>query len=110
MQDKENSDLESEDPQDPEDPEEVDHTSEFSETDRVVDMMQDHCAIAKIWMTDFALFSNPFLNSAEVNILLHQVWRHAEDKQKVYAEHPTQASALIIHYSLHPSRPITVSL
>ena len=130
VQDKENGEP---DPEDPVDPEEVDRTEEVSETSgsdedevmvveqprigkkktrsvsSVVDALQDHCAIAKIWVTDFTLFSNPFLNAAEVNILVHQAWRHAEDKQKLYAERPKEASALVIHCSFHPSRPKTDS-
>ena len=103
VQDKENGDPEPEDPEDPEDPEEVDRTAELSETfgsdedevivveqpktgkkktrsvSGVVDAWQGPCAIAKIWVTDFTLFSNPFLNAAKVNIIVHQAWRHAED-------------------------------
>ena len=90
MQDKENGDPE------PEDPQEVDRTTELSETSGsdedevmvvkqpktakkktwsvpvVVVALQGHCAIAEIWVTDFTLFSNPLLNAAEVNILVHQ--------------------------------------
>ena len=134
VQDKENGDPEPEDPEDPGDPEEIDCTAEVSETSvsdedevmvvkspktgkkktrsvsGVVDALQGHCAIAKIWFTDFTLFSNPFLNAAEINILVHQAWRHAEDKQKLWAERPKEASALVIHCSFHPSCQITDSL
>ena len=70
----------------------------------VVDALQGHCAIAKIWVTDFTLCSNPFINVVEVNILVDQAWRHAEAKQKLYAEHPNEACELVIDCSFHPSR------
>ena len=76
----------------------------------VVDVLQGHCAIAKIWVTDFTLFSNTCLNAAEVNILIHQAWSHDEDKHKLLTQRPKEASALVIHCSFHPSRPITDSL
>ena len=131
MRDKENGDPE---PEDPKDPQQVDRTAEHSETTgsdedevmlveqpktgkkktrsvfEVVDVLQGHCAIAKIWVTDFTLFSNPLLNVAEVNILVHQAWRHAEDEQKLHAERPKEASALVIHCSFHSLRLITDSL
>ena len=92
MQDKENSDQDSEAS---ENPEEVDRTKEASETSRsyedkvivveqpktekeqirsvssVVDTLQGHCAIATIRVINFTLFSDPFLNEAEFTSLVH---------------------------------------
>ena len=131
MPDKENGDPAPEDPEDSEDPEEVDRAAELSETSRsdenevmvveqpktekkktrsvsgVVDALQGHCAIVKIWVTDSTLCSNPLLNAAEVNIHVHQAWRHAADKQELCPERPKEDSALLIHCSFHPSHPIT---
>ena len=134
MQDKENGDPEPEDPEGPDDPVEVNRTAELSETSGsdedevmvveqpktgtkktrsvsgVVDALQGHYPIAKVWVTNFSLLSNPFLNAAEVNIIVQQAWRHDEDKQKLWAERLKEASALVIHCSFYPSRPIIDSL
>ena len=50
------------------------------------DEVQGLCAVAKVWVTDFTLFCNPFLNAMDVTILVQKAWMHAQDTQNVYGE------------------------
>ena len=52
--------------------------------------------MAKVWVTDFTLFSNCFLNAIEVTILVPKAWMHAQDTQNVYGECTKDWRALVI--------------
>ena len=69
----------------------------------ICDEVQGLCAVAKVWVTDFTLFSNPFLNVMAVTILVQKGWMHAQDTQNVYGECAKDCRALVIlfFYSSH---------
>ena len=88
---------------DEENPEEVSETSESEDEIIIVeqpntgkvktrsvagirDEVQGLWAVANVWVTDFTLFSNPFLNAMDVTILVQKAWMHAQDTQNVYGE------------------------
>ena len=98
---------------DEENPEEVSETSESEDEIIIVeqpntgkvktrsvadirDEVQGLCAVAKVWVTDFTLFSNPFLNAMDVTILVQQAWMHGQDTQNVYGECTKDCTALVI--------------
>ena len=66
------------------------------------DEVQGLCAVAKVWVTDFALFSNPFLDAMDVTILVQKAWMHAQDTQNVYGECTKDCRALVIVF-FYPS-------
>ena len=66
------------------------------------DEVQGLCAVAKVWVTDLSLFSNPFLNMIDVTILVQKAWMHAQDTQNVYGECTKDCSALVILF-FYPS-------
>ena len=66
------------------------------------DEVQGLCAVAKVWVTDFTLFSNCFLNAIEVTILIPKAWMHAQDTQNVYGECTKDWRALVIVF-FYPS-------
>ena len=41
------------------------------------DEVQGLYAVAKVWVIDVTLFSNPFLNVMDVTILVQKAWMHA---------------------------------
>ena len=104
---------------DEENPEEVSETSESEDEIIIVeqpntgkvktrsvadirDEVQGLCAVAKVWVTDFTLFSNPFLNAMDVTILVQKAWMHAQDTQNVYGECTKDCRALVIVF-FYPS-------
>ena len=60
------------------------------------DEVQGLYAVAKVCVTDFTLFSNPFLNAMDVTILVQTAWMHAQDTQNVYGECTKDWRALVI--------------
>ena len=66
------------------------------------DEVPGRCAVAKIWVTDFTLFSNPFQNAMDVTILVQKAWMHAQDTQNVYGECIKDCRALVILF-FYPS-------
>ena len=66
------------------------------------DEVQGLCAVAKVWVTDLSLFSNPFLNMIDVTILVQKAWMHAQDTQNVYGECTKDCRALVILF-FYPS-------
>ena len=68
----------------------------------ICDEVQGLCAVEKVWVTDFTLFSNPFLNVIDVTILVQKAWMHAQDMQNVYGECTKDCRALVILF-FYPS-------
>ena len=60
------------------------------------------CAVAKVWVTDFTLFSNPFLNAMDITILVQKASMHAQDTHNVYGECTKDCRALVILF-FYPS-------
>ena len=60
------------------------------------DVVQGLCRVAKVWVTDFTLFSNPSLNAMDITIHVQKAWMHMQDRQNVYGECTKDCRAFVI--------------
>ena len=53
---------------------------------------------AQHWVTDYTLFTNPFLNAQDMLNLVHDAWAYAQDKNQVFKQSSRQCHTwLTVH-------------
>ena len=66
------------------------------------DEVQGLCVVAKVLVSDFNLFFNPFLNAMDVTIRVQKACMHVQVTQNVYGECTKHGTALVILF-FYPS-------